>query len=131
MKQVIVLEQSKEATLIGLHLSKNQSLNIIKKKQIEELFSLLDFLGKVDLIICDAHHENEIQIKYKDLEIFKVEPKSETEDNIKKITKMIGEEKEASANSQTELEQYKSISIDYFTSIKSLSVNSDLFIKIK
>ena len=131
MKQIIVLEQSKEATLVGLHLSKNQSLNIIKKKEMEELFSLLEFLNDVDLIICDSHFENEILAKHNNFKIFKVGVKSELEENIKKITQIIGEEINPSENSKGELEQYKSISIDYFSSIQSLSVNSDLFIKIK
>jgi hypothetical protein len=131
MKQVIVLQQSSETTLIGLHLTKNEFLNIVIKKEIEDLFSLLDILGAVDLIVCDKAFSNEIQSKYTDLMIFTVNGLSEIEANLKEITQLLGQPVEKDQTNGSELEQFKAISIDYFSSIKSLSVNSDLYIKIK
>jgi hypothetical protein len=131
MAQVLVLEKSKEITLLSLLLAKNESINVVNKSTIEELVSLFDLLGNIDLVICDATFMVELQKNFQNLHFFAYEEKSDNEVNIKQINAILGLDTSSLKPQVRELSGYRALSINYFTSIKSLSINSDLYIKLK
>jgi len=136
MKQIVVLEDCKEVSLLsleiailGLHLSKNEKLNVVIKKSFEEVLSLMDLLGAVDLIVCEVSFVEDFKAKFPDIECYVVDGKTVIEQNVMNIVEMLdcGDSESANLSSDT----FRSLSISYFTSVKNLIVNSDLYIKIK
>lgn len=129
--QIFTLSTKKEISLLGLHLSKQENIDIVQKTNVDDIISLLDLIGGVDLVICEKNDVSKLQAAHPKIKYFSYIENATSEDNLKHVFQTLGINNNPVAENPSNQEQYKAISIDYFTSIKSLSIASDLYIKIK
>lgn len=129
--QIFALSSKKEISLLGLHLSKQNNIDIVAKNNLEDLISLLEIMSGIDLVICEKNDVGKLQTTFPNIKYFSFIENANLEDNLKHVLQTLGIEASEIEDDSNNEAQYKSVSIDYFSSIKSLSVNSDLYIKIK
>lgn len=129
--QIFTLSSKKEISLLGLHLSKQENIDIVQKSNVDDLISLLDLIGGVDLVICEKNDVSKLQAVHPKIKYFSYIENTTFKDNLKHVFQTLGINNNPIAEDPSDQEQYKAVSVDYFSSIKSLSIAGDLYIKIK